>query len=216
MSRAEFHYAYERMPEDYRAELIGGVVFEPSPLSWSHGSNHINLGFLLETYARSTPGTEVGDNATVFLSAEDEVQPDLVLRTVHARGGQTRLTKDDFVDGAPELVAEVAHSSRAIDLHLKRERFTLTGVREYIVMCLRPKRLYWFDLHRQEELKPDKDGILRSRVFPGLWLHGEALLSRDTKLADKTLKSGLKSEEHAKFVRSLLKRKDSSQTKKRK
>jgi hypothetical protein len=32
MKQPEFHRLYSSMPEDYRAELIGGIVFEPSPL----------------------------------------------------------------------------------------------------------------------------------------------------------------------------------------
>lgn len=205
MTRTQFHLAYGRMPNDYRAELIGGIVFEPSPLAYSHGKNHIKLAYLFETYSRATPGTEVADNVSVFLSEEDEVQPDLVLRTIQKCGGKSRLTDDDYVEGAPELVAEVANSSRAIDLHLKKERYAAAGVLEYIVLCLRPKRLHWFDLPGRQMLKPDTDGIFRSVIFPGLWIHGDGLLKFDDEVTHAALQGGLQSPEHEKFVSRLKK-----------
>lgn len=200
MKRQEFHTAYCQMPEDYKAELIGGIVFEPSPLGWSHGKNHTRLNYLLEAYATRTPGTEVGDNATVILSEDDEVQPDLVLRTVQTCGGKSRLTDDDYVEGAPELVAEVASSSRAIDLHLKKERYALAGVLEYIVLCLRPRQIYWFDLPGKTQLKAGVDGIFRSAIFPGLWIHADGLLQLDHELTADALDRGLQSPEHMNFI----------------
>ncbi|HEY9784843.1 MAG TPA: Uma2 family endonuclease [Candidatus Obscuribacterales bacterium] len=206
MTRAEFHRLYSRMPEDYRAELIGGIVFEPSPLGWPHGKHHVRLSSLFDSYCMSTPGVEAGDNATVMLSKDDEVQPDVVLRTVEERGGRSRLTRRRFVKGAPELVAEVAYSSKAIDLHLKKDRYALAGVLEYIVLCLKPKRLYWFDLKNGFELTAGNDGVFKSIVFPGLWIHGEGLLNLEHKLTDRALKQGLRSAEHKQFVASLQKR----------
>ncbi len=206
MKRQEFHIAYCQMPESYKAELIGGIVFEPSPLGWPHGKNTLSLGYLLKKYTIRTPGTEVGENATVFLSEDDEVQPDLTLRTTQACGGTSRLTDDNYVEGPPELLAEVASSSRAIDLHLKKERYSLAGVIEYIVLCLRPKQICWFDLRRQIELKADADGIFRSAIFPGLWIHGEGLLQSNDKLAERALNRGLQSPEHKSFVSRLKKK----------
>jgi Uma2 family endonuclease len=207
MKRSEFHRAYSEMPGDYKAELIGGIVFEPSPLGWSHGKSHAAVILLLGSYSRHTPGTEVGDNATVILSEEDEVQPDVVLRTVHERGGQSRLTRKDFVKGAPELVAEVANSSKAIDLHLKKERYAMAGVLEYIVVCLKPKRIYWFDLAKNLELTAGNDGVFRSKVFPGLWIHGEGLLQLDHDLTISVLDQGLHSADHQEFVTKLKEQK---------
>lgn len=205
MTRVEFHRAYSQLPEDYRAELIGGIVFEPSPLGWSHGTSQVELTYLLATYSRHTPGTQVGDNATIMLGPEDEVQPDLVMRIVQEQRGQTRLTRKGYVQGAPELVAEVAHSSRAIDLHLKKERYALAGVLEYMVMCLAPKEIHWFDFAGKKVLSADQDGVFRSAAFPGLWIHGDGLLHGDQELTLDTLNHGLQSPEHGKFVSELAK-----------
>src|SRR5438270_6929222 len=122
------------MPGDFEAELIGGIVYVASPLKRRHGTNHLPLGNLLFAYEDHTPGVESGDNATILLGDEGEPQPDLFLRILPEFGGQSRTTDDDYVEGAPELVAEIAHSSRSIDLHRKREDYTRYGVWEYLVL----------------------------------------------------------------------------------
>lgn len=203
MLQSEFHTAYEQMPDGYRAELIGGIVFEPSPLGYSHGTNDIRLSYLLETYVIATPGVEAASNATVILGDEDEVQPDLVLRVANKCRGQSRAAK--YISGAPELVAEIAHSGRAIDLHIKKERYALAGVIEYIVVSLEPKKLYWFDLQRNSELATDVDGIVRSVVFPGLWIHCQGLLDLDHVPTTNALNLGLQSAEHKQFTTKLEK-----------
>jgi Uma2 family endonuclease len=202
MTRAEFHRVYERMPPEFKAELIGGIVYVASPLKRRHGTNTLPLGHLFSVYEMNTPGVEAGDNTTVLLGEEGEPQPDLFLRVLPEYGGQSRTTADDYVEGAPELVAEVAHSSRAIDLHAKRDDYTRYGVREYLVLCLRERRLRWFDLRADRELEPDPGGLIRVRSFPGLWIDVEALLGKDRRLKT-VLEQGLVTPEHTAFVRSL-------------
>lgn len=209
MVRHEFHNAYCNMPESYRAELIGGIVFEPSPLGWDHSEGHSVLNHLLVTYSIATAGTRVGDNASLFLSDEDEVQPDLILRIEEQFGGRSKLTKKGrFLEGSPELVAEIAYSSRAIDLHLKKDRYHLAGVNEYIVFCLNPVSLYWFDLRQSEseKLQADADGIIRSRIFPGLWIHEAGLLETDRQKTLAVLNDGIASAEHDEFALELGRR----------
>src|SRR5688500_9896109 len=117
MSREEFHRIYEQMPAEFRAELIGGIVFVASPLKQRHGKLHLHLGAVFAAYEARTPGVDAGDNTTVELGDDSEPQPDLNLRILPECGGQSRSTDDDYIAGAPELVAEIALSSRAIDLN---------------------------------------------------------------------------------------------------
>src|SRR5438045_2882298 len=116
LDQPTFHVRYEAMPENTRAELIGGIVFMPSPLKADHGFSHADLMGWLQSYKLATPGTDVLDNATDILSLDSEPQPDAALIIV---GGQTRLNKDGYLEGAPELIAEVASSSESYDLHVK-------------------------------------------------------------------------------------------------
>jgi Uma2 family endonuclease len=203
MTRAEFHRIYQQMPEDFEAELIGGIVYVASPLKRRHGTNHLPLGSLFFAYEGHTPGVESGDNTTILLGEEGEPQPDLYLRILPQFGGQSQTTSDDYVAGAPELIAEIAHSSRAIDLHAKREDYTRYGVREYLVLCLRERQLRWFDLRTNQELQSDADGVFRLRSFPGLWIHGECLLAKDYPRLIATLSQGLATPEHGAFVQRL-------------
>jgi Uma2 family endonuclease len=200
MTQPEFHRLYEQSPEDFRAELIGGIVFLSSPVNWRHGAASPALGALLCSYAGSTPGVEAGNNTTVQLGEESEPQPDLYLRIRPEHGGQSRTTDDGYVAGAPELIAEIAHSSQSIDLHTKLLDYARYGVREYLVVCLREGQLRWFDLPADEELRADADGVCRVRVFPGLWVHAEALLAKDHGRLMATLQQGLATPEHAEFA----------------
>lgn len=127
-----------------------------------------------------------------------------MLRILPECKGQSGNTYDGvYVHGAPELLAEIAYSSRALDLHKKKELYEKTGVVEYAVVCLKPQRLYWIDLRAKQTMTADEDGVLRSRAFPGLWIHVEALLQRDYKLSMEVLQQGLASPDHQLFVERL-------------
>ena len=203
MTREEFHRVYSQMAEDFTAELIGGIVYVASPLKRRHGTNHLPLGTLFFTYEAHTPGVESGDNVTILLGEEGEPQPDLFLRVLTECGGQSQTSEDDYVLGAPELIAEIAFSSRSIDLHRKREDYTRYGVCEYLVLCLREKKLRWFDLRNDRELEPGDDGICRITAFPGLWIDGEAVVAKDHLRMMAVLERGLSTPEHEQFVRRL-------------
>lgn len=212
VAQSEFHQAYSAMPEVFKAELIGGMVFEPSPLSLEHSDINGLLIAAFLAYASRSRALQVGDNATVILSPEDEVQPDAFLRVLPEYGGRSKNTsrKDPkisrkalkYVKGAPELVVEVAQSSRAIDLHFKKERYRLAGVLEYLVVCLDPERVHWFSMSTGKELACRFD-IFRSKAFPGLWIDGKALLECDYTALMETVAAGMHSAEYASFLERL-------------
>jgi Uma2 family endonuclease len=54
---------------------------------------------------------ECFDNSTVRLDLDNEPQPDLVLIKARAKGGQTRISGDDYIEGAPELALEIVGTS---------------------------------------------------------------------------------------------------------
>jgi Uma2 family endonuclease len=203
MLQPEFHRRYETYPEDDKFELIGGIVFMASPLRRAHGKNHANLSMVLNLYSGQTPGIELLDNATTILGEESEPQPDLSLRILAEYGGQSRETAKDYVEGPPELVAEVAHSTRAIDLHLKRQDYERAGVREYLVFCLEEPQVLWYDFAANDSIATDRRGVARSRVFPGLWINVPALLGEKDKELIATISRGLKSPAHKTFVKNL-------------
>ncbi|MDR5639075.1 Uma2 family endonuclease, partial [Thermosynechococcus sp. PP42] len=134
LTRDEFERRYAAMPQLKKAELIEGIVYVASPLRYrSHGQPHLFLITWLGTYCAATPGVEAADAPTIRLDADNEPQPDAILRLSH--GGRSRITADDYIEGAPELVVEIAASSAAYDLHDKLRVYRRNGVQEYLVWC---------------------------------------------------------------------------------
>ena len=203
LSQPEFHRRYEATEPGVKAELIEGIVYMPSPVGPGHGQGHIQLGGLFWMYQTATPGVEAQDNSTVILGESSEPQPDLHLRVLPDFGGRVKPNRKGILTGPPELVAEVAHSSEAFDLHAKRRDYQHGGVLEYLVLLIREGSLRAFDLTSGEEIPVDPDGIYRSKVFPGLWIDVDAVMKGDGRRSQRTMDKGLKSREHAAFVKRL-------------
>ncbi len=208
LDQPTFHALYEAMPADARAELIDGVVWIPGRIGIAHSDGTIALLLWLVGYAEQTPGVQSLNHVTLILDARNEPQPDEMLRVLPEYGGRTR-NEGGYVAGAPELVIEVAQSTRYLDLGPKFDQYERAGVLEYIVLALEPDELAWFvrENDRFVKLTPDADGFLKSRVFPGLWLDPIALLNGDRAVVRATshiaIDRGLASPEHAAFVAGL-------------
>ena len=100
---------------------------------------------------------------------------------------------------------EVASSSASIDLHAKRRDYEQVVVLEYVGVVWRQRLIRWFVLQdgTYQDMAADADGVLRPRVFPGLWLHANALLPLDGATVMDVLRQGLAMPEHAAFVQRL-------------
>jgi Uma2 family endonuclease len=206
LNRYEFERRYNAMPNLKKAELIEGIVYMPAALRFkSHGQPHGWVIGWLVAYEATTPGVAVGDAPTVRLDIDNEPQPDVVLLIMPEAGGQARLSEDDYIEGAPELVVEIAASSVAIDLHAKKQAYRRNGVKEYIVWQVLDQTISWFYLEKGEylDLPVDTDGIIRSRVFPGLWLAVAELLAGNMRCVLAVLQEGVQSPEHGAFVQKL-------------
>lgn len=203
LGRDEFERRYEAMPHVKKAELIEGVVYMPSPVRYQrHSHPQLHLSCWLGTYEANTPGVGGGDNGTVRLDPANEFQPDGLLFIDPARGGQIRLSADDYLEGAPEFAAEVSASTVSIDLNAKLIVYQRNGVQEYLVWRVLDREVDWFVLRDDQFVRqaPDAQGILRSTVFPGLWLDAAALVRGDLATVLTVLHQGLTSPEHAAFV----------------
>ncbi len=203
LTQAEFHRRYEAYPEDVKFELIGGIVYMASPLKRQHGTSHPELSLVLSLYKAGTPGVEVAGDMTAILGEKSEPQPDQMLRLLTECGGQSKYNEEDYLVGAPELIAEVAHSSKAIDLGRKRQDYLEAGVQEYVVFCTEEGELHWFHFPSRRKLKPDRNGVWKSRIFPGLWIDSASLVARNSARLMATVQQGLATAEHAAFARRL-------------
>ena len=206
LTRQEFERRYEAMPDVKKAELIDGVVCMGSPVRFGkHSEPHAALLTWLGTYAAFTQGVRLGDNATVRLDADTEPQPDALLRIEPEMGGNSRISEDDYIEGGPELVAEISSSTASYDLHDKMDAYCRAGVKEYLVWRVDDKQVDWFVLHdgAYMRLTPDTSGGMTSQTFPGLRLAISALLVGDMAQVVGELQKGLDTAEHAEFVAQL-------------
>lgn len=200
LTRAEFERRYEALPHLKKAELIEGVVYVAPPVRLlEHGRPHAFLITWLAYYQIFTPGVTGGDSASVRLRGDNMVQPDGLLFN---RSGQATVADDGIIEGAPDLVAEVAASSVSYDLHDKLHAYRRHGVREYVVWRVLDQVIDWFVLRdkRYQPLSLGSDGLYKSEVFPGLWLDPAALLRSDGARVIAVLQQGLATPEHAAFV----------------
>ena len=206
LSRDEFERRYAVMPEACKAELIEGMVYMAAALRFkSHGLPHSHLNSWITNYTAYTPGTLVADAPSVRLNNNNEPQPDIILILDPDLGGQTRITEDDYIEGAPELIAEISASTVSIDLGAKKTAYERNGVQEYLVWRVLDQELDWFVLQAGHYvlLHSDTDGITRSRIFPGLWLDTSALLNGNLQQVLTTLIQGTQSTAHQAFLRNL-------------
>jgi Uma2 family endonuclease len=208
LTRDEFLRRWHAQPEVKRAELVGGKVYMPSPVSGDHGKMDRRIGGWLAVYQAATPGVDGANNAT-SLMLEDAPQPDLSLLILPEYGGSSRV-EGLYFHGALEFVAEVSASSASNDLHDKYDLYQSAGVQEYLVVLLFEEEIRWHELidGRYQLLTADADGLWRSRAFPRLWLDGMALLAGNLRQVLDRLQDGLRSAEHDQFVAQLAARRN--------
>ncbi|HIK10052.1 MAG TPA: Uma2 family endonuclease [Oscillatoriaceae cyanobacterium M33_DOE_052] len=207
LTRPEFERRYQAMPGIKKAELIEGVVYMASPLGFkSHAEPHGNLIGWLGVYQSATPQVEMGIEPTVRLDIDNEPQPDGVLLISPASGGKSNLTVDGYLEGAPELVVEIAASSAAIDLGDKKRAYRRSGIQEYLIWQVFEQKIDWFGLEDGDykSLPPNQQGVICSLVFPGLWLDVAAMLQGNMPQVLATLQAGINAAEHQEFVQQLI------------
>lgn len=208
MDVAEFERRWDAMPEVRNAELIDGVVRMPPALSVDHGDTHFDLITWLGLYRILTPGVAGSDNASVRFDRRNMPQPDALLRVLESHGGRSRVGPGRILEGPPELVAEVSVTTADYDLGAKRDVYRRLGVPEYIVWRVEDRAVDWFALRGDVyfPLDPGPDGVIRSAVFPGLWLHPAALVAGDAAALLRTAQEGHGTPEHGAFVAELRRR----------
>jgi Uma2 family endonuclease len=203
LTAEEFERRFNAMRGLTRAELIDGVVYMPPPVSdEDHGSPQFDLTGWLAMYRYATPGVMGGIGSTLRLDARNRPQPDAFLRIIPECGGRARRDVDGYLVAPPDLICEVAASSASYDLGVKLDLYRRIEVREYVAWRVYDGSIDWRVLRNgvYEPLMAGPDGILRSEVFPGLWLDSSALMSSDVAALLRAAQQGLASPEHSAFV----------------
>ena len=128
-----------------RVELIDGKMRDMTPIGPPHGSctDSLTMIFASRLAGRAivrVQGPLVVDDGT-------EVYPDLlVLKLRYDRYGKSNPTADDAL-----LVIEVADSSLALDVGLKRAKYAAGGIRRYWVVDIRNRTVH-------DHRDPDRPG----------------------------------------------------------
>ena len=206
LTRHEFERRYNAMPNLKKAELIEGVVYMPSPVrTKSHGIPHAHLLGWIWNYSAATAGTNFADNATLRLDPDNEPQPDISLWIDETCGGRASISDDDYLEGSPELIVEIAASTASYDSHEKLKIYRRNSVQEYIVWRVYDKAIDWYSLQNEEyaRLTPDAEGVTESKIFAGLRLNIEAMLGGDLARVLEDLQKGITSPDHENFVQKL-------------
>jgi Uma2 family endonuclease len=202
LDRKTFHELYEDTPEDFHAELVGGVVYFIQPGTFPQGRYRAELLGWLEMYHIVTPGTDALGAVAVILDEASEPQPNACLLTTPECGGKTFENADGYLEGPPELVIEVWSGREKYAFEAKRRDYERAGVREFLHVSVPESRVTWFTLRgdRYEEIEAGADGICRSEVFPGLCLDATALIRDDAVRLAEVVRHGTTTPEHAAFV----------------
>lgn len=222
LTRSEFERRLEAMPKDQplpKVELLNGQVYIEGPIlmlatvrAEDHGRPHFLVASWLSAYERATPGVRTYLDTTVRLGEDDdEIRPDALLCIDPKAGGTSCLSEDDRLEGAPELVCEVAASSASYDLKEKKVACRRAGVQEYLVWQIHERRLDWFVLEDGTHLRldpDDGDGLIESRVFPGLHLDTAALLNDDLAAVISSAQAGTQTDAHTAFTDHLQQQRD--------
>jgi hypothetical protein len=207
---AEFERRYENMPGLKRADLINGVVYMGSPVTIDlHASQHFDFVTWLGLYRAYTLGVEGGDNATLKLPVGmAQPQSDACLRIRPDYGGRSK-TKKGYITGGVELAGEIAGSSCSFDMNEKYAAYEQNGILEYIVWRVEDQVIDWFILKRgkYQRLVKVKNGLYKSKVFPGLWLDPNAMVAGNLAKVIDVVQQGVASPEHQRFVEKLRSRK---------
>ncbi len=175
MTREEFHAAYLECEGLDRVELIEGVVYLPSPIKMeTHAEPQSLMIVWLRAYARGKPGVRASSPASVLLDDRNEPQPDAIL--VRTTPGWR--SDDGYIAKAPELVVEVAASTKSRDMNQKLRAYERNGVKEYIVWRTLDEAIDWFELVDGAFVAKAAraEGLIESTEFPGLVLDVTAAL----------------------------------------
>lgn len=80
------------------------------------------------------------------------------------------------------------------------------GIPEYLVWQVTENRIDWWELRSRAyvPLETDPQGIIKSRIFPGLWLDRAAFLRQDFPRVIAVLQQGMQTPEYRAFGDRLL------------
>jgi hypothetical protein len=206
LSRSEFERRYEAHPEIFRAELLEGVVFiHPGRRTLAHGCVVADVVGWVVSYTGFTAGCDAGLRASTRVGTDSEVQPDVSAGILGSCGGRLCGPEDDYRPEPAEMLIEVVDRFDHPTLPAKQRLYAVAGVREFMIVTYPDRAIEWLVLDGGEyrPLARDAAGLIRSEVFPGLWLDVPAFVRNDMLHVIAVLQRGRQSPEYFRFVADL-------------
>ncbi len=156
-------------------EWVNGEMIEHMPPTIIHQDLASYLTTLLRLFADFFALGKVVSAPTEMKCRTDgnSREPDVMFI---ATTNLSRLQNEKRIEGPADLVIEiVSDDSVARDLDEKFAEYQECGVQEYWIIDPRPRRKRaWFyqrdDGNQFDFIKPEADGLYRSRVAPGFWI----------------------------------------------
>ena len=156
---------------DERLELIDGALYIMSPPTKDHQFllARLIVYFELHLDAFASPPAAVYQDLTTILSPELQraVAPDLVV----ILSGRDDIGGRIYVEGVPDLVAEILSTDRSHDLVRKCHIYAAAGVKEYWIVDPRNDTVLPLQLHGDryvERLALGVGDVLTTPLLPGL------------------------------------------------
>ena len=99
-------------------------------------------------------------------------------------------------------ILPLQQGDRLTRVEFERRYKAMPHLKKYVVWRVYDGKIDWFRLEdgRYALVEADAEGIVHSRVFPGLRLNTVALLKGDLAAVLAELSAGIQSDEHAEFV----------------
>lgn len=140
---------YYSLPDEYRVELIDGVIYDMSSPTSIHQMISAEICHALKEYIGRKRGNCVPFAAPidVQLDRDDKtmVQPDILIVC-----DKSKITMQ-CIFGAPDFIAEILSSStRHKDMTVKLKKYSEAGVREYWMVDPDKKKIMVYDLEKEE------------------------------------------------------------------
>ncbi|MCD8336414.1 MAG: Uma2 family endonuclease [Lachnospiraceae bacterium] len=158
---------YYALPDDRRAELIDGVIYDMAAPALDHQTMVFQIVRQLDEYIDAHGGSCVpfASPVDVQLDCDDQtmVQPDVVLLCDRKKAAGR------CIYGAPDLVMEILSSSTSRrDQTLKLNKYRDAGVREYWIIDLKQKRVIVHDFeHKSHPAIYGMDVPIPVRIYDG-------------------------------------------------
>ena len=163
--------------EGSRVEWVDGEVVHMAPVSNEHSDIQTFLTSLVRSFVDAHRLGEVRCEPFVMKLGKNLPgrSPDVLFVSAANR---SRLKKQALFGPADLVIEIVSPDSRKRDREQKFSEYQQAGVNEYWIIDPGRKVAEIFSLDARQQFQQiglDKDGTLRSRVLPGLWLRADWL-----------------------------------------